>query len=344
MSSSNDPFVMIRCPNRIETINATQNYKKSQSKGIPFNTSPRPLRQRFETRLSCSQPFESHPHSYKYGTLPLFLPDRHSRHFRKKKKRISLPRSRELYVVKSSRASSRLRRRSHTSEPTICKIDRDARPGRGQWYTDLPTTAASVIGAKTHVFATKPHRPRSTAITTGRKNQSPRRPATSLATPRNRDGIVRGCVGRHTRESVLTDTVNILDGSSTARRYRKSCNIRDLDDDCSGTLSTISSSLLFNSNAGSGNATAGVTTRNLTGAHPMIPSILRIRPKTVFLDGATVGQSFTVSSRKTLFFFFFFFPFFFSYFFFLFFLFSFPILIWCGVRVVWPFMYCMLLN
>jgi len=293
MSSSNDPFVMIRCPNRIETINATQNYKNSQLKGIPFNTSPRPLRQPFETRLQCSQPFESHPHSYKHGTLPLFLPDRHSRHFRKK---ISLPRSRELYVVKSSRASSRLSRRSHTSTPTMCKVDRDARPGRRQWYTDLPTTAASVIGAKTHVFATKPHRPRSTAITTGRKNQSPRRPATSLATPRNRDGIVSGCVGRDTRESILTDTVNILDGSSTARRYRKSVGCCDLDDDCSGTLSTMSSSLLFNNNAGSGNATAGVATRNLTGAHPMIPSILRIRPKTVFLDGATVGQSFTVSS------------------------------------------------
>ena len=271
MSNSNDPFALYRNPVRIETLNASANFKLPGSS--TFNTSPRCNVEKFKPHLSIQTPYDPHPHSYKHGSLPMFLPNRHTRQFRKKRSpkpppstttNVCLSRTDTMREARGRRSRKRQQQQHHhrrlkqpRSNTPLCTINLQTRPGKVGWYNSLPETTDQAISHRTKVLHTNPYRPRSSL--------QPSRKSTEI------DATTR--LNRSTLLTLAPD----LDNSTTARRYRSS--------------------------VGAGDMTAAITPRPDSAAHTarprnhnvvMVPGILRITPSTIILDHAERNKTFTL--------------------------------------------------
>ena len=303
LSFSNDPFHLHRSA-RIETITASSNFKDDDH--LRFDTYHGHSEKPHPITIQAAEPYTEHPHSYRHGTLPTFIPNRHARHFRKKNRQQRAP-SRDgisTYMVSScddsireaigrrSRSQSRSRNQVSKVNAGRCRIDTNARPGRGQWYDVLPQTTECAIGVKTHVFATAPFRPRSTAHTTSDKGQAPHTHKNELT---NVGSLLRSTAGGSVLIGTSVIDLDATDGSSTARRYRKSVNTRSNTDLLLGKSNKSNNS----NNSNNSNSSGGAHTHEESYPMVMVPGVLQISPKTVHLDDACIGQSMTVRLPMT---------------------------------------------
>ena len=266
-TDSSDPFNLYRNPTRIENLNASKNYKRGfNDLHSTYTTSTQRVQHAVSPRsIQATEPFEEHPASYKYGGLPMFLPNRHSRDFREEKNVPERPSSTACYYVnshKDTRVDSM--RRKRTSHRNTLERRQQQRPP--------PSRASTSLGFRNGLksprrkrdlrlihrattpnhcrinLKTRPGRsgwysslPETAESAIGHRTHVlatvPYRPRTSLQrrhrTQQTEPGVHEsGTVTIGTSVFQIDSLQSGFDGSSTARRYRASVGIEDFN--CGG--------------------------------------------------------------------------------------------------------------
>jgi hypothetical protein len=323
---------LYRNPTRIENLNASRQYKKGYNDlHSSYTTATQRVEHpKFQMSLQSAEPYSSHPHSYRYGKLPMFLPNKHSREFREEKSP-QRPSSRDLYYVDSKTDSRRdaigRRKKLHQqqeqqraskssghskksprqkrdlritnqSKLTLAgryntKINHQTRPGRVGWYNCLPEVTEQAIGFRTHVFSTSPFRPNSSKIhhEVGIKNCESRR----LHQTNQSTGSSTIIIGSSTF-NVDSDLGN--DGSSTARRYRLSVGLEDCNSNNNDFSNYEEINDRYNLSTTSESLIEGpksnIPQSHKSGTNIMVSGILSITPKKVILYECKKKQTFTM--------------------------------------------------